>query len=213
MTSSKSPQDVLREHFPTVYLTLISILVALAVEGLLERIDELPQLFVVSPSAILSWLEISIVLSIAALFWWVIARWASTFPWAFAFFDALAPLVLLMALHFLAQSVGRSPDRWFAALGVVAIGGSVNYVVSAWRALGYASHTATRRQVLVPAAIPASIGLLAILGSAVGFGSISTALQIFLNAAVVGVVIGFAIAEYRFWSRAVTDHLNESHVA
>ena len=68
MASSKSPQDVLREHFPTVYLTLISILVALAVEGLLERIDELPQLFVVSPSAILSWLEISIVLLIAALF-------------------------------------------------------------------------------------------------------------------------------------------------
>jgi len=69
-----SHQNELRKHFPTVYLTLISILVALAVEGLLERMYELPSLYVLSSSSVLTWLQISIVLEIAALFWWVIAR-------------------------------------------------------------------------------------------------------------------------------------------
>jgi hypothetical protein len=213
MTSSKSLQNILRKHFPTVYLTLISILVALAVEGLLERINELPQLFAMSPSAILYWLEISIVLSIAALFWWVIARWVFTFPWVFGFFDALAPLILLMVLHFLAQSVGATPDRWFAALGVVAIGGAVNYVVSAWRALAFTSRAGARWKVVYPAAIPATVGLLAVLGSSVGFGSISTGFKIFVNALVVGVVIAFSAAEYRFWARVVAEHLDESPAA
>ena len=208
MTSLKSPENELRKHFPTVYLTMISILVALAIEGLLGRIDELPHLFVLSPSSILNWLQISIVLLIAALFWWVIARWASTLPWTFGFFDALAPLALLMVLHFLSQSVGASADQWFGALGIVAIGGSVNYVVSARRALADSSQAGARRQLFVPAAIPASVGLLAIVASSVGLDGIGTGIQILLNAAVVGVVAGFSVAEYRFWNRIVTGHLN-----
>ena len=88
MSSSDSVQRELRKHFPTVYLTLISILVALAVEGLLERMDQIRPLFVLSATVILLWTQILLVLAIAALFWWVIARWASTLPWAFGFFDA-----------------------------------------------------------------------------------------------------------------------------
>ena len=79
----KRPETELRKHFPTVYLTLISILVALAVESLLGRIDELQSLFVFSPVGFLHWLQISLVLLVSALFWWVIARWATTLPWAF----------------------------------------------------------------------------------------------------------------------------------
>jgi hypothetical protein len=207
----KSTDHELRRHFPTVYLTLISILVALAVEGLLGRIGELPNIFVFSLSAILNWLQVSIVVLIASLFWWVIARWACTLPWAFGFFDAVAPLVLLMVLHFLAQSVGANPNRWFAALGVVAIGGAANYLFSARRALP--SSSGARRQVLFPATIPASIGLLAILGSVFGLGGVSTGVQIFLNTGVVAVVVAFSMAEYRFWSRAVSEHLADSPAA
>ena len=208
-----SLQNQLRKNFSTVYLTLISILVALAVEGLLARMDELPSLYVLSSSSVLSWLQISIVLSIAALFWWVIARWATTLPWAFGFFDALAPLVLLVVLHILADSVGTKSDQWFGALGVVASGGSINYTVSARRALTLSSQADARSSVLLPAAIPAGIGLLAILGSAIGLGALSIGFQIVLNSAVVGVVAAFSVAEYRFWKRIATEHLESSPAA
>ena len=209
----KSPENELRKHFPTVYLTLISILVAIAVEGLLERMHELPHLFAFSSSAILDWIQITIVLLIAALFWWVIARWASTIPWAFGFFDALAPLVLLVVLHFLAQSVGTRPDQWFGALGVVAIGGSVNYAVSACRSLTFSSQTHARSYIFILAAIPSSIGLLAIVGSAIGLGELGAEFQIFLNTIVVGVVIVFSVAEYRFWKRTASQHMEGSPAA
>ena len=70
MSPPKSPENELRKHFPTVYLTLISILIALAVEGLLGRMGELPSLFVLSSSTVLHWLQISLVLLVFALFWW-----------------------------------------------------------------------------------------------------------------------------------------------
>jgi hypothetical protein len=205
-----SPENELRKHFPTVYLTLISILVALAVESLLDRMHELPHLLTFSSSAILNWIQITIVLLIAALFWWVIARWASTLPWVFGFFDALAPLVLLVVLHFLAQSVGTSPDQWFGALGVVAIGGSVNYAVSARRALTFSSQTHARSHIFILAAIPSSIGLLAIVGSAIGLGELGAGFQIFLNTIFVGVVVIFSVAEYRFWKRTASEHMEGS---
>jgi len=208
--SLTSHQNELRKHFPTVYLTLISILVALAVEGLLERMYELPSLYVLSSSSVLTWLQISIVLEIAALFWWVIARWASTLPWVFGFFDALAPLVLLVVLHILAHSVGTNSDQWFGALGAVAIGGSINYAVSARRALTLSAQADARNSVLIPAAIPAGVGVLAILGSAIGLAALSTGFQIVLNITVVGVIVAFSVAEFRFWKRVVTEHLEHS---
>ncbi len=210
MFSLTSHQNELRKHFPTVYLTLISILVALAVEGLLERMYELPSLYVLSSSSVLTWLQISIVLEIAALFWWVIARWASTLPWVFGFFDALAPLVLLVVLHILAHSVGTNSDQWFGALGAVAIGGSINYAVSARRALTLSAQADARNSVLIPAAIPAGVGVLAILGSAIGLAALSTGFQIVLNITVVGVIVAFSVAEFRFWKRVVTEHLEHS---
>lgn len=213
MTSLTSPENELRKHFPTVYLTLISILIALAVESLLDRMHELPHLFTFSSPAILNWIQITIVLLIAALFWWVIARWASTLPWASGFFDALAPLVLLVVLHFLAQSVGTSPDQWFGALGAVAIGGSVNYTVSARRAVTLSSQTHARSYIFIVAAIPSSIGLLAIVGSAIGLGELGAGFQIFLNTIVVGVVVVFSVAEYRFWKRTTSEHMEGSPAA
>jgi len=174
---------------------------------------ELPSLYVLSSSSVLSWLQISIVLTIAALFWWVISRWASTLPWAFGFFDALAPLVLLVVLNILAHSVDTNSHRWFGALGAVAIGGSINYAVSARRALTLSSQADARRSVLIPAAIPASVGVLAILGSATGIGTLSTGLQILLNTAVFGVIVAFSMVEFRFWKRVVTEHLGSSRAA
>jgi hypothetical protein len=211
--SVTSYQNELRRHFPTIYLTLISILVALAIEGLLERMYELPSLYLLSSSSVLAWLQISIVLSIAALFWWVIARWASTLPWVFGFFDALAPLVLLVVLHILADSVGTNADRWFGALGAVAIGGSINYAVSARRALALSAQADARSSVLFPAAIPAGVGIVAIVGTAIGLGALGTGSQILLNTAVIGVLVVFSVAEFRFRKRTVTEHLERSPAA
>jgi hypothetical protein len=211
--SSTSPENELRKHFPTVYLALISILVALAVEGLLGRVGELPSLSMLSAEAVLQWLQISLVLLIAALFWWVIARWACTLPWAFGFFDALAPLVLLVLLHFLAHSVGSNPDRWFGALGAVAIGGSINYVFSARRALESCSQTDAHGSLLIPTGIAAGTGFLAVVGAAMGLGQLSPGSQILLNTLVVAVVVVFSVSEYRFWHRTVSRHLEGSLAA
>ena len=128
----------------------------------------------------------------------------------FGFFDALAPLVLLVVLHILAHSVGTNSDQWFGALGAVAIGGSINYAVSARRALTLSAQADARNSVLIPAAIPAGVGVLAILGSAIGLAALSTGFQIVLNITVVGVIVAFSVAEFRFWKRVVTEHLEHS---
>ncbi len=128
----------------------------------------------------------------------------------FGFFDALAPLVLLVVLHILAHSVGTNSDQWFGALGAVAIGGSINYAVSARRALTLSAQADARNSVLIPAAIPAGVGVLAILGSAIGLAALSTGFQIVLNITVVGVIVAFSVAEFCFWKRVVTEHLEHS---
>ncbi len=210
MPPATSPENELRKHFPAVYLTLISILVALAVEGLLGRVSELPSLFVLSPATVLHWLQISLVLLVAALFWWVIVRWATTLPWGFGFFDALAPLVLLVFLHFFAHSVAGSADRWFGAIGLVSIGGAVNYSYSARRALALVSQAESQRSILLPAGIVGVVGLLSVVVATVGLGEISVILQIFLNTLVLAVIFAFGFSEYRFWRRAVSKHLASS---
>lgn len=210
MRSLISTDSELQKHFPTIYLTLVSILVALAVESLLGRMAQIPTLFVASANGVLHWLQISLVLLVSAQFWWVIARWATTLPWAFGFFDAIAPLVLLVLLHFFAHSVAGSPDRWFGTFGVVSLGGAVNYAYSARRALALASQADSNRQVLVPAGIAGTAGLLGAAGGAIGIGEVGVGLQIFVNLVVLVVVFLFGFSEYRVWSKALRRHLASS---
>lgn len=202
MSPSGPHSSDLRRHFPTVYLTLISILVALAVEGLLERMDQIETLFVPSAPTFLLWIQITIVLALAAIFWWVIARWASTLPWSVGFFDALMPLLLLVVFHFLAGSIGASATRWFAALGLISIGGALNYLVSALRALGARDDVPDRAWLLAPTAVG--------LGGGVGFFALSifaarrdpgVGLQIVLNSLGAVLLVVFSMLEYRAWTR------------
>ena len=194
----------LRKNFPGVYLTMLSIVVALAAEGLLARLDEVEALFEISGANFLVWSQSSLVLLLAALFWWVTVRWVVSFPWRFGFSDAIGPLGMLLAFRVLVTAVGTGAGRWFGALGLIAVGGSIIYLVNARRGIslsGVAS-ALSRTAFLIPTSIGVATGMAALVFGALGAGrSLSVAMQLLGNALVAAGIVAFAVTEHRVWRR------------
>ncbi len=88
----------LRKQFPALYITLVSVVIALAIESLLGRLDEPPSFGTGWARAVL-FTQVASLVMIAAMFWWISARWVSTIPWRFRFFDGLSQLLMLIGLH------------------------------------------------------------------------------------------------------------------
>jgi hypothetical protein len=89
----------IRDHFVTMQLTLLSIVIALVLENLLSRISDLPHNDFSSVAGWLTWMEIALLLASA------IATWAG-FGFAFAspsrrpaIIDFLTPLLLLATMN------------------------------------------------------------------------------------------------------------------
>jgi hypothetical protein len=192
----------LRKNFPAVYVTMMSIIVALAAEELLARLDRIETLFEFSGACLVIWTQSSLVLLLAALFWWVTVRWVVSIPWRFGFSDAIGPLVLLVAFHFFAAAVGTSASRWFGAQGLIAVGGSINYFVNARRAvLHFGLPSApSLTALLIPTAYGLVIGIVALFVATLGSGrTLSVAMYLGLNALVAAGMAAFAITELRVW--------------
>lgn len=202
MHNENSVDQKLRKNFPAVYITMMSIIVALAAEELLTRLDGIETLFEFSGACLVIWTQSSLVLLLAALFWWVTVRWVVSIPWRFGFSDAIGPLVLLVAFHFFAAAVGTGASRWFGAQGLIAVGGSINYFVNARRAVLHSGlpSASSLRGLLIPTAIGLAIGIIALVAAAFGAGrSLSVTMHLSLNALLATGIVAFAITELRVW--------------
>lgn len=149
------PADaLLRKHFPTLYITLVSIVIALAIEGVLSRLNFLTETADGLSLAVLI-LQMSHFVFTAAVFWWISARWVTTVPWKFGFFDGLSLMVLLIMFHYLSQAIGVSFMQWVLGFGLLAFGSSFVYRFCGRRGIEHTGRSARlARRHLVPSSIP-----------------------------------------------------------
>lgn len=194
--------QALRQHFPSVYLTLISILIALAIETLLGKLAGFEGLFVWSGARAVVWGQAGLILLIAALYWWVAVRWVCSIPWPFSFFDTVGSFGLLVALHFLVTFVGSQSGDWFVALGLMSLASWGFYFINTLRAAVATGRDLARvtRETAKPVAIGFAVGLpLVVVGGMTVGGSLSAGVIVTLNLIVFAVIVGSMPLEYRAW--------------
>ena len=109
-----------KEHFPTVLLTLLSIVQALALELLWAHLHESDYLFEPTWIAVLSWVQIAATLLGIVLIWVVYASNVMRFRWVPATSDSVYPFVIGLLEFLLIDTLG--PDEigpWLVLLGLV----------------------------------------------------------------------------------------------
>ena len=98
-----------KEHFPTVLLTLLSIMQALALELLWSYLHETGYLFEISWTMVISWLQILATFLGLVLIWVVYANNVMRFRWVPVTSDSVYPFILGLIEFMLVESL--DPDE------------------------------------------------------------------------------------------------------
>jgi hypothetical protein len=109
-----------KEHFPTVLLTLLSIVQALALELLWSHLRETAYLFEPSWLSTIAWMQIFATFLGLILIWVVYANNVMCFRWVPVTSDSVYPFVIGLIEFMLIETLG--PDEiglWFIFLAVV----------------------------------------------------------------------------------------------
>ena len=116
-----------KDQFPTVLLTLLSIVQALALEFLWDNSRHRPELYEVSWDAILGWLQIAASLNVIILIWLVYASMVMRFRWTPTTADSIFPFFVGLIQFLMIDLMG--PDnlgRWIMVLAIMF--GTMNFV-------------------------------------------------------------------------------------
>ena len=108
------------EQFPTVLITLLSIVQALALEFLWDHLHSRPDLFQWSFNAFLGWLQIAATLNGIILIWLSYASMVMRFRWLPSTLDSVLPFFVGLIEFLMIDLMG--PDRlgqWLIVLAVV----------------------------------------------------------------------------------------------
>ena len=107
-----------KEHFPTVLLTLLSIVQAIALELLWAHISESSYLYERSTVAFWGWLQIATTLLAVVLIWVVYASNAMRFRWVPSTADSIYPFAVGIFEFWMMSSLGtNSIGMWLVAAG------------------------------------------------------------------------------------------------
>jgi len=113
-------RDRAKEHFPTVLLTLLSIMQALALELLWTHLRETESLFEPSWIAVLSWVQVAATFLGILLIWVVYASNMMRFRWVPVTSDSVYPFLIGLLEFMLIETLG--PDEiglWLMLMGLV----------------------------------------------------------------------------------------------
>lgn len=113
-------RDRAKEHFPTVLLTLLSIVQALALELLWSHLRETAYLFELSWITAISWMQILATFSGLVLIWVVYANNVMRFRWVPATSDSVYPFLIGLIEFMLIENLG--PDEiglWFIFMALI----------------------------------------------------------------------------------------------
>jgi len=109
-----------KEHFPTVLLTLLSMVQALALEMLWSHIDDTSYLLEANWFALIAWLQISATLLGFVIIWVVYASNVMRFTWVPATTDSLFPFIIGLLEFLQVKTLG--PDwlgAWFVCTALI----------------------------------------------------------------------------------------------
>lgn len=113
-------RERVKENFPTVLLTLLSIVQAIALELLWGHVVEATHLYTLSFEAIVGWLQVAATLMGFALIWVVYASNVMRFRWVPTIADSMYPFIVGIVEFWLVETMGpNSLGIWFLVLGVV----------------------------------------------------------------------------------------------
>jgi len=109
-----------KEHFPTVLLTLLSIVQALALELLWSHLRETPYLFELSWITVISWMQILATFLGLVLIWVVYANNVMRFRWIPVTSESVYPFLIGLVEFMLIETLG--PDQiglWFMFMALI----------------------------------------------------------------------------------------------
>lgn len=109
-----------KEHFPTVLLTLVSIVQALALELLWSHLHEADYLFRLSWIAVISWIQIAATVIGIVLIWVIYSSNVIRFRWVPSTGDFVFPFFIGLTEFMLVETLG--PDRlglWLMFMALV----------------------------------------------------------------------------------------------
>lgn len=116
----KTIRNRTREHLPSVLLTLLSIVQALALEFLWSHVRDTDYLFDWTWTAATSWLQITASLLSIVLIWLTYASTVMRFRWVPTTSDSVYPFIIGLLEFMLIETLG--PDtvgRWLICLAVI----------------------------------------------------------------------------------------------
>jgi len=111
-----------RENFPSVLLTLLSIIQAIALESLWDHARHRPELYSASWDALLGWLQIAVTLNVIVLIWMVYVGLVMRFRWTPAMTDSIMPFLVGLIQFMMIDLMG--PDnlgKWTLVIGLIAV--------------------------------------------------------------------------------------------
>jgi hypothetical protein len=109
-----------KEHFPTVLLTLLSIVQALALELLWAHLHEADYLFQPTWIAVLCWVQISATLLGVVLIWVIYASNVMRFRWVPATSDSVYPFLIGLIQFMLIDTLGADEiGQWLLLIAGV----------------------------------------------------------------------------------------------
>lgn len=120
----------IRDSHPNVYLTLVSIIVALALEDLFSLVREIYTVAGPEAVTVLLWLQILGAFAAAFSTWVGYCHIFITTRWILGIWDALSVMTLLVTLFLINSFVGAENSAWwFCAMGAQSFaGGTILYV-------------------------------------------------------------------------------------
>jgi hypothetical protein len=134
MKNTSSDREALikqiRDNHPNVYLTLVSIIVALALEDLFSLVREFYTVEGPEAVTVLLWLQIIGAFAAAFATWVGYCHIFITTRWILGIWDALSVMTLLVTLFLINSFVGAENSAWwFCAMGAQSFaGGTILYV-------------------------------------------------------------------------------------
>ncbi len=111
-----------RENFPSVLLTLLSIIQAIALESLWDHARDRPELYGYSWDALLGWLQIAVTLNVIVLIWMVYVGLVMRFRWTPAMTDSILPFLVGLIQFLMIDLMGpENLGKWILVLGLIAV--------------------------------------------------------------------------------------------
>ncbi|MGI9316557.1 MAG: hypothetical protein ACR2QW_04415 [bacterium] len=120
----------IRDNHTSVYLTIVSIIVALALGDLFTQVREIYKVGGTGVSSVLLWLQIIGAFSAAFNVWVGYCHIFITVAWILGIWDALSVMLLLIVLYLINTTVGAENSAWWlGAMSIIFLaGGCILYV-------------------------------------------------------------------------------------